>query len=144
MDDILKHETLTNPENIWMQPDSERKALLMKVCGNIVHEYVHFSFNESASLGKDNQYNYAQEILSLGCFYLEFCDAIREGGGHRVLRCWKYLLSVFHSPGRTNYSIEALNMLFQHTITLSSRLCHELLYTCFINVHGIELEKHTR
>ncbi len=42
MDDIPKHETLTNPEDIWMQPDSERKVLLMNVCDNIVREYVHF------------------------------------------------------------------------------------------------------
>ena len=37
------------------------------------------------------------EVLSLGLFYLEFKDAIREGDGLRVLRCYKYLLPLFRT-----------------------------------------------
>ena len=37
-------------------------------------------------------YEYSRQLLSIGCFYLEFVDGIREGDGERVHRCWKYLL----------------------------------------------------
>lgn len=119
-----------------MYPESERKKILYEVCQKVVQEYVCFSFNGNEALSDDNLYNYAQQVLSLGCFYLELCDAIKEGDGKCVLQCWKYLLSVFHASGRTNYTIEALNMLFQYTYRLTPRLQNELLYSRFINVHG--------
>ena len=136
MEDMPCKEKLSTPEDVWMLPDSERKKILREVCHKVVQEYVCFSFNGNEALSDDHLYNYAQQVLSLGCFYLEFCDAIKEGDGERVLRCWKYLLSVFHSSGRTNYTIEALNMLFQYTYRLTPRLRNELLYSRFINVHG--------
>lgn len=74
--------------------------------------------------------------MGLGCFYLEFCDAIREGDGHRVLRCWRYILPIFLGSHRTNHSCEVLNMLFQHIYELSPRLSSQLLWSRFINVHG--------
>ena len=39
--------------------------------------------------------------------------------------------------GRTNYSIEALNMLYQIQYSLSPRLTHQLLWSRFVNTRGI-------
>ena len=50
---------------------------------------------------------YARETLSLGLLFLEFKDAVKEGDGTRVLRCWKYFLLLFHASGHTNYCLEA-------------------------------------
>ncbi len=67
---------------------------------------------------------------------MEFRDAIREGDGLRVLRCWRYLLPIFFGTGRTNYSYKAQNMIYQE-LTLPPRLSNQLLWSRFVNVHGI-------
>ena len=45
--------------------------------------------------GKYRVADYAKQVLSLGCLYLELCDTIWEGDGERVLRSWYYLLPIF-------------------------------------------------
>ena len=136
LDDIPSGDALDRPEDVWMLPTAERRDVLKKVCKQVVDSFVKFSFNDDQSSNDDHVLKYAQQILSLGCFYLELCDAVKEGDGERVLRCWKYLLPIFLASGRTNYSREVLSMLYQHKYGLSQRCSHELLYGRFINVHG--------
>ena len=62
----------------------------------------------------------------------EDCDAIREGDGERVLRCWRYLLPVFKSSGRKN---EVLNMLCQFQYELTPRHAQELIWSRFVSTH---------
>ena len=81
---------------------------------------------------------YGKEVLSLGILYLEFHDAIREGNGLRVLRCWKYLFLLFRASQRTNYSIEAFNLLCQYAFYMSPQLAQQLIYSRFVNVQGRE------
>ena len=73
---------------------------------------------------------------SLGCYYLEFTDAIKEGDGDRVLQYWKYL-PLFKNSGRKNYSIEVLNMPCQYNYKLTPRQSAELVWSRFVNVHGL-------
>ena len=75
------------------------------------------------------------KLLRLGLFYQEFSDAIREGDGKRVLRCWKYMLPIFSASGSRNYACEAANLLIQHSYTLPPRLAQQLLWSRFVNVH---------
>ena len=79
---------------------------------------------------------YSKQLLGLGCFYMEFCDAIREGDGERVLRCWRYLLLIFKTSGRRNYGIEALRMLSQYEFELTPRQAQELIWNRFISTHN--------
>ena len=66
-----------------------------------MEKYLRFSFNEIYVPSEDKKLEYAIQIISLGCFYLEYySDAIREGDGIRVLRCWRYLLPIFWNSGR--------------------------------------------
>ena len=58
----------------------------------------------------DHVYEYACEVMQLGLLF-EFKDAIREGDGHRIIRCWRYFLLIFKHTNRTNYSIEAFHLL---------------------------------
>lgn len=60
-------------------------------------------------------------------FYIEFSDAIREGDGENVLRCWRYMVPIFLSAARKNYSTEVLTMLFQYTYAMSPRLAAQIL-----------------
>ena len=78
----------------------------------------------------------AKRILSLGCFYLEYSDGIRESDGSQVLRYYRYLLPLLHNARRNNYAIESLTLLFQNDYILSPRQVVELMWGRFINAHG--------
>ena len=79
---------------------------------------------------------YAIELLTLGLLYVEYTDAIKEGDGQRVHRCWKFMFPLFKISGRKNYTIEAFTMLFSHAFLLSSRQAEQLLWCRFINTTG--------
>lgn len=128
---------LSDPHNMWMETDVRRKAVLKAICQKIVKQFTHFSFSETGATSPDHVQMYSRQLLSLGCFYLEYCDAIQEGDGDRVLRCWRYLLPIFQSSGRKNYSIEALQMLYQYHYKLTPRQAEQLLWNRFVNIHGL-------
>ena len=104
----------------------------------IVDTYVNYklNFKSPPEPSSDGVYVYCVEMLSLGLFYVLFKDAIKEGNGEEVLRCWKYFVPIFKASGRTNYSIEAFLTLYQCHYTLSPRLSHQLIWIRFINTHG--------
>ena len=86
-----------------MQSSDERKAILNQVSKQ-VDSFIDFSYQKAVLKPETDQVaDYAKQVLSLGFFYLEFCDPIREGGGERVVRCWHYLLPIFAGSGRKNY-----------------------------------------
>ena len=121
----------------------QRKGLLKSVATAIVSDMVDFNYGSSSiSTSGDNNddyiYQYAQQLVSLGCFYLEYDDAIKEGDVERVFRCWKYLLPIFVNSGRKNYSIEALLLLCQHEYLLPPQQAKRLLYSRFVNTRGIQ------
>jgi hypothetical protein len=87
---------------------------------------------------KDKDYVkvYAEEMLTLGMIYSEYSDAIKEGDGLRVMRCWKFLLIIFKAAQRKNYACEAFNFLAQEKFILSPRLSQQLIWSRFVNTHG--------
>ena len=99
------------PPDVWLHDKCERRDILMSVAGVIVNEYVDLTMlNNEEKLPNDRIHGYARELLTLGLFYLEYSDAIREGDGLRVLRCWRYLFLLFKASNRTNYTIEAFKL----------------------------------
>ena len=56
---------------------------------------------------EDGVFNYALAVLGNGLLLLELKDAIREGDGLRILRCWKVMLMYFTYAGHRNYQHEA-------------------------------------
>ena len=79
---------------------------------------------------------YACNLVSSGLLYMEFVDAIREGDGHRIIRCWRYFLLHFKIERRINYSIEAFTLLSQYQFLLSPRMAMQLTWNRTINIHG--------
>ncbi len=79
---------------------------------------------------------YGKKFLGLGCFYLEFSDAIKEGDEETILRCWRYLLPIFKSSGRKNCSIDVLCMLCQFEFELPPRQAQELIWNRCVNTHN--------
>lgn len=81
----------------------------------------------------DDMYNYQKALLDYGMLILNFWDAISEGDGDRVFRCWKFFLMYLkHQGSSTKYSLEALYLMFQVYALLSPLSAHELIWNRFI------------
>lgn len=50
----------------------------------------------------DNIFKYGSAVLNNGLLKLEMWDAIHEGDGPRIIRCWKFLLLYFRFAGHLN------------------------------------------
>lgn len=70
----------------------------------------------------DKVYNYARVLCHYSALIVEFRDACAEGDRERVYQCWRIMLPVFKSSGRTKYSLEALSYNFR----LSAYFLHNL------------------
>jgi len=130
----------TDPKlaNCWTLEDSRRKDILLSICEQVYDQFIGINYNSNViTNSSDSVHNYTVQLLRLGCLFLEFADAIREGDGNRVHRCWKYMLIIFSGSGNKNYACEAANLLIQCQYTLSPRQSAQLLWSRFINVHGI-------
>ncbi|SMN01813.1 hypothetical protein SPONN_105 [uncultured Candidatus Thioglobus sp.] len=136
LEDLPKHPKITDGIDTWMQSASEREAILECVCSDIIDRFTTIEYNKAYESPDDNVFAYAKQMLSQGCIYFEYSDAIREGDGKRVKRSLKYLLPMFIAAGRKNYAIEFFHTIAQHEFIFSPRLAEELLWTRFINVHG--------
>ena len=113
LSDVPSTEFVPQGDLTWTQITEERKAIIEHITNAIVDSFVFLDYKTltTSSNTNDGVYSYATNLLTLGCFYLEFRDAIKEGDGLRVLRCYRYMLPVFISSGRKNYTIETLNLL---------------------------------
>ena len=83
-----------------MSPIDDHKKILKAISIDLINNYVDMMFHTTPvddpdPDNTDKVHLYAKRLLSLGCFYLEYSDAIREGDGDRVLQCWRYLLPMF-------------------------------------------------
>lgn len=85
----------------------------------------------------DGVYNYASAVLNDGLLLLEFRDAIREGDGPRVLRCWKAFLLYFHSARHQNYAAEAIRMLSMVNASATPRVAAQVTWSRVVNTRGL-------
>ena len=84
----------------------------------------------------DRVYNYARVLCRNCALILEFRDAVREGDGERVYRCWCVMLPHFLASKRTKYSLQALRLQFEVKALLSPHLAHQVLWYRFVNTRG--------
>ena len=83
----------------------------------------------------DGVFYYAQEVLTYGLLYAEFEDAIREGDGPRVIRCWRFFLPIFKASNRTKYALEVATLLINLHV-LPERLKQQIIWSRFVNMSG--------
>ena len=132
------------PEDSYSQDPLQRRDLTVKALEYVVRKLVDISTPRADSPGGstvkgtvvDTVQEYARDTLSLGLLYMEFTDAIREGDGSRILRCWRYFLLIFRASHRTNYAIEAFTLLAQEKFIFSPRMALQLKWSRTINTHG--------
>ena len=71
--------SLADPENVWNLSMEERKELLHTTATNIAEQFVDINFHNDEDLDHtDKCNNYARRLLTLGCFYFEYSDAVRR------------------------------------------------------------------
>ncbi len=130
---------LFTEESRELDPQQRRNIFLSGI-QKIVHRFIDLTSPGSptsrSGLDGDHVCAYAREILSLGALLMEFNDAIREGDGLRILRCWRFFLPLFKAADRTNYSIEAFTLLSQYEFLFTPRMQRQLLWNRTVNVHG--------
>lgn len=138
--DTPRDSVLKDADQVWMKGKEERKAILEEMCMQVFDKFISLSFGTTSSnyvhTAGDGVSSYCIQLLRIGCLYMEFADAIREGDGKRVIRCWRYFIPVFRAAQCTNYACESFNLLYQHLYALSPRVSNQLMWSRFINVHG--------
>lgn len=84
----------------------------------------------------DGVFDYASAVLNDGLLLLEFKDAIKEGDGPRILRCWKAFLVYFHYSRHINYQQEAFHILAQTSAAASPQIASQLTWSRVVNTRG--------
>jgi L1 cell adhesion molecule like protein len=119
------------------QTPQKRYELFMSAVRSAVKSHLHLPSNESnVDKPTDHKVAYAEEVFSLGLLFMEFIDAIHEGDGLRILRCWQYFLMLFKATNKHKYSIQAVTMLTQYHFLFSERMSSQLIWSRTINIHG--------
>ena len=83
---------------------------------------------------RDDMFNYQSSFLEIGLLVKNFYDAISEGDGLRVLRCWKFMLLYLKEDGASSrkYALEALYLQCQVNPLLTHRAAHRLVWNRFL------------
>ena len=84
----------------------------------------------------DSVFNYASAVLNDGLLLLEFSDAIREGDGLRILRCWRAMLIYFHYGRHSNYAKEAILLQAQVSAIASPRVAQQITWSRVVSSTG--------
>lgn len=84
----------------------------------------------------DGVFNYASAVLNDGLLLLEFCDAIREGDGKRILRCWKAMLIYFQYARHSNYAKEAILLQAAVNATATPHVSVQITWSRVVNTSG--------
>ena len=92
--------------------------------------------HEVMQASPDGVFNYASAVLNDGLLLMEFRDAIHEGDGERILRCWKFMLPYFFATGHTKYALEAFNLLAHVHAAASPRVAHQMMWSRTVNTQG--------
>ena len=94
-----------------------------KIGGCVQHtaKHVDISYHKQPPNSSDKVLSYSRNLLSIGCLYAEFQDAIR-GDGRRDFRC----------------SLEAFKLQHQYHYSLPPRQAEQLLWCRFANTHSVQ------
>ena len=75
---------LKGADQVWMKGKEERRTILEELCMQVFYKFISLSFGTTSSdyvhSANDGISSYSIQLLRIGCLYMEFADAIREGG----------------------------------------------------------------
>ena len=84
----------------------------------------------------DGVFNYASAVLNDGLLLLELRDAIHEGDGPRIVRCWRFMLLYWKQGGHTKYAYEVIELISSINAAASPRIAHEIMWCRVVNTRG--------
>lgn len=87
---------------------------------------------------EDYVYNYACVRLSFGMLLRNFNDAVKEGDGMRIVRCWKFLLLIYKANKHHKYAFAALHLMAKTTSLLTPQQAQGLIWNRTVNNRGGE------
>lgn len=125
------------PEDSSRLNPKQRWNVMKLAVREVVDQCIDIGYSTSPTKKEDDHVRaYAKELLSLGLLLMEFRDGIREGDGDRIIRCWRFFLPLFKVSDRTNYSVDAFNLLFEYEYALTPRMRQQLKCERTVNIHG--------
>ena len=77
--------------NSWMMKDNDCQRLLDSLVDQLLKTFFAGELHNPSAVDNnsdDKVLLYSKYLLTFGIFYLEYCEAVREGDGLRVLQCW--------------------------------------------------------
>lgn len=79
---------------------------------------------------RDDMLNYQYALLEYGMLFRNFADAVSEGDGQRIIRCWKFFLMFLKGDSQRSrkYALEGLTIMCQIYALLSPRDAHRLIW----------------
>jgi len=90
----------------------------------------------SEELPHDDRFNYACFRLGFGLLLRNFDDAVKEGDGERIIRCWKMSLLIWRAYCHTKYPYAAFHLIAATQATLTPRQAHCLIWNRTVNNKG--------
>ena len=81
-------------------------------------------------------HSYACAVLCDGLLLLELRDAIHQGDGPRILRCWKFMLLYFKRHNHHKYALEAFRLLAALNGVVSPLVREQIIWSRTINTRG--------
>ena len=77
LDDVPKAHYAEEVSNTWMLPAHDREFVLNQITKDLLDKFLDVSYNSPlSSSSTDMVHLYATQVMSLGCLYMEFRDAI--------------------------------------------------------------------
>ena len=111
---------------------------LDELATNVVEKFTDIaSYGDQCSSYSDEVRRYTTDIMTLSLLWAAYHDATREGDGQRVIDIWRHLLLIFRLSKRSNYAQEAATLLTQIEYLASPRMKQQMMYSRFVNTHGI-------
>ena len=92
INDIPQGSTLF-PEGLVNMSMERRQQAILQAAQVIAESFVDINFSKPKDT-KDCIHNYSCDVITLGLLLDELNDAIKDGDGDRILRCWKFFSTI--------------------------------------------------
>ncbi len=85
---------------------------------------------------KDDVYSYATSHINLGLLLKNADDAVKEGDGERIIRCWRFFLLFYKAYGHHKYAVATFHLITRVSALLTPALAEQLTWNRTVNRHG--------
>ena len=99
-------------------------------------ETVKASVTPASTTKSDDRFNYTCVRLALGVLLRNFDDAVKDGDGVRILRCWKIAMLIFRAHHHNKYALASFYLQAATQAILTPCQAHSLTWNRTVSNHG--------